>query len=68
MPEERDERVVGENRQGKEGLEYEKEEKMVIAARSSRRGRKMNEQRGFGDHKDLDTPETHIPALMPKCG
>lgn len=52
----------------KKGLGFEEEGEMVMAAGSSRRGRKMNEQRGFGDHKDLDTPETHIPALMPKCG
>lgn len=24
----------------------------------------MNEEQGFEDHKDLDTPETHIPTLI----
>lgn len=31
-------------------------------AKQSERG-KMNEQKGFEDHKDLDTPEARIPAL-----
>lgn len=50
-------RYERENTQGKQRLEHEKEEKMVMVKRSRVRGGKMNEQKGFEDHKDLNTPE-----------
>lgn len=34
-----------------------------MVERSRVRGGKMSEQKGFEDHKDLDTPEARIPAL-----